>query len=828
MAVIRAKYVLAGLILPGVPVAGIDRASAAAAAADDGAAIVVLASPLGAAGESLATAEDLARSRATSVADQIARTAPGVTIAEIQGNPLQPDIAYRGFTASPLLGTPQGLAVYLDGVRINQPFGDTVSWDLIAPDALADISLASGAAPQFGRNALGGALVLRTKDGASDPGVVLRAGAGSFARATLGAQAGGTLGGGFDWLVLADHVRERGWREASPSRATRGFARLGWHDGAARLALSGHYGATALTGNGLQELRLLARDRNSIYTSPDTTRNHAGLVALNGEMPIGAGVNLRANAFWRRIETTTLNGDVNDDVLGGDPYQPDADEIAALSAAGFGGFPPAGESRATAPFPRWRCIAQALLNTTPNETCTGLLNRSRTRQAEWGGTLEATLTARTGGLPHAITLGVALVRSTADFAQSSQFGYILPDRSVTPVTGPGAFADGTQASDDAYDARVDLHATTTALSAYALDSLNLTRTVRLDLAGRFDHTQVRNRDRITPGGGTGSLDSDPRYARLNPAVSLHWQVRAPLDLGVSWSQASRAPSAVELGCSDPASPCRLPNALAGDPPLRLVIARTGEVRLTWTGGAPGGPAWTARASVFRTDTADDILFVTDTPSGYGYFRNFGQTRRQGFEVAGSARRGRLSVEGSWVLLDATFQSAERVAGAANSASDAPEPGLAGTIAIRPGNRIPLIPRHTVKARLAWEATRALSLSLNVTAASSALARGNENNRHRPDGTYYLGPGRSAGYALVDAGAQLELRPGLRVVGTVRNLLGARYATAAQLGATAFDARGRFVARPFPGGEDGAAPLRASTFLAPGAPRSVDLGVTWRF
>jgi outer membrane receptor protein involved in Fe transport len=112
-----------------------------------------------------------------SVAEHLARTAPGVTINEVQGNPLQPDVNYRGMTASPLLGTAQGLSVYLDGVRVNQPFGDVVSWDLIPTGAIADIDLVSGAAPQFGRNALGGALVLRTKSGAATPALAWKASA---------------------------------------------------------------------------------------------------------------------------------------------------------------------------------------------------------------------------------------------------------------------------------------------------------------------------------------------------------------------------------------------------------------------------------------------------------------------------------------------------------------------------------------------------------------------------------------------------------------------------------------------------------------------------
>ena len=78
-----------------------------------------------------ATDRDIEHSGALDLSDFLNRRLNGVHVNEMQGNPFQPDVNYRGYTASPLLGTPQGLSVYMDGVRLNQPFGDVVSWDLI-------------------------------------------------------------------------------------------------------------------------------------------------------------------------------------------------------------------------------------------------------------------------------------------------------------------------------------------------------------------------------------------------------------------------------------------------------------------------------------------------------------------------------------------------------------------------------------------------------------------------------------------------------------------------------------------------------------------------
>ena len=150
------------------------------------------------------------------IAEQLQRQAPAVTVNEIQGNPYQVDLNYRGFTASPLLGTPQGLSVYVDGVRVNEPFGDTVNWGLIPHSAIAGIDLIPGSNPAFGLNTLGGALAIRTKSGFSHPGGKVELSGGSFGRSNTELEYGGNNGtiGGY---VASDWFREDGWRDYSPS-----------------------------------------------------------------------------------------------------------------------------------------------------------------------------------------------------------------------------------------------------------------------------------------------------------------------------------------------------------------------------------------------------------------------------------------------------------------------------------------------------------------------------------------------------------------------------------------------------------------------------------
>jgi outer membrane receptor protein involved in Fe transport len=275
---------------------------------------------------------------------------------------------------------------------------------------------------------------------------------------------------------------------------------------------------------------------------------------------------------------------------------------------------------------------------------------------------------------------------------------------------------------------------------------------------------------------------------------------------ISYSEGSRAPTSVELGCANPELPCKLPNAMAGDPPLEQVVARTFEAGIR--SGSESRIGWSA--GWFRAQNSNDILFVSSTATGFGYFKNFGKTRRQGFEADVRGRIGRISIGGGYTFLDATYQSAETVDGAGNSSN------RGGTIQIQAGNRIPLTPRHMVKSYADVRATKKLSVNLNLIAISSALARGNENSQHIADGVYYLGPGRTGGYSVLNLGGRYQAHKHVELFAQVNNLMNHRYYTAAQLGATGIRPDGSFIARPFPA-VNGEFPLLHSTFLAPGAP-----------
>ncbi|HEY7289072.1 MAG TPA: TonB-dependent receptor [Vicinamibacterales bacterium] len=771
-----------------------------------------------------ATAADVELSGAVDLSDFLNRRFNGVFVNETQNNPFQPDLNYRGYTASPLLGTPQGLSVYMDGVRMNQPFGDVVSWDLIPRMAIGSTTLMPGSNPLFGLNTLGGALSVQTKDGRSNPGTTVRAIYGSDTRRSAEFEHGGSRANGLNWYVAGNLFAEDGWRDDSPSNVGQLFGKLGWHQTAGDTSLSVGYADNSLTGNGLQDQQFLVHDYASVYTKPDQTDNRATFLNLMTHHEWSRTFGISGNVYYRHIHTDTLNGDINDDSLDQSLYQPNAAEQRALAAAGYTGFPTSGENASNTPFPYWRCIANVLLQDEPGEKCNGLLNRSTTTQHNFGISGQATWRdwLRAG---NALTVGAGYDGGRSSFDQSSQLGYLNPDRSVT---GVDAFADGvTGGTVDGvpYDNRVNLDGHVDTGSVFASDVLAIHETWNVTLSARFNRVGITNIDRLNPGGGPGSLDGDYVFSRLNPAAGVTFSPTRDLNLYAGYSEGSRAPTSIELGCADPSQPCKLPNALAGDPPLDQVVTRTFEAGVR---GTRGGLAW--NAGFFHADNFRDILFVASNQTGFGYFKNFGKTRRQGIELGADAHRGRVRGGVGYTWLDATFQSEETVDGTGNSTNDSAlsgGKGLEGTLDIEPGDRIPLVPRHMFKAFADVQVLPKLAVDVNLIAASGVYARGNENNAHEPDGTYYLGPGTTPAYGIVNVGARYDLYKWVQLIAQINNLFDAQYYTGAQLQGTGFTSTGNFIARPLPA-IDGDFPVRQSTFYAPGAPATFWIGTRFKF
>jgi iron complex outermembrane recepter protein len=124
------------------------------------------------------TSEDFRHDRSSSFLEALSQSLPGVFIGDTSGNQFQRDVNYRGFVASPVQGTPQGLAVYQNGVRINEAYGDVVNWDFIPEMSIRKLSLVPNN-PIFGLNAIGGALTIEMKNGFTYQGKEVEAMIGS-------------------------------------------------------------------------------------------------------------------------------------------------------------------------------------------------------------------------------------------------------------------------------------------------------------------------------------------------------------------------------------------------------------------------------------------------------------------------------------------------------------------------------------------------------------------------------------------------------------------------------------------------------------------------
>ena len=691
------------------------------------------------------------------------RQLPSVNINEIQGNPYQADVNYRGFTASPLLGTAQGLSVYLDGVRINEPFGDTVNWDLLPHSAIAGIDLMPGSNPVFGQNTLGGALAIRTKSGFSHPGSKVEISGGSFGRGKLELEHGGSAGT-LGWYVAAEGFKEDGWRDYSKSEAKQFFGKLSHKSAAGEADLTLTRAVTKMTGNGLLPESMYASRRDQIFTHPDQTRNDLTQLALSGRLWLNDTQSLSGNIYHRRSKTRTLNGDMNDDFEDG----------------AFDGV---------------------------SNQESGANNRTRTEQQGSGLSGQWNLnTAR-----QQLTVGASFDYAKMKFQQTQELGVIDATRGIAATA--------------AEMEQNRLHGSTQTASLFITDTYSLLPNLHLTGSARYNMSRVTTFDELNRTGP--NLDGDHSYKKLNPAVGLSWQVVPALNAYAGFSQGNRVPTPIELGCADPANPCTLPNSMAADPYLKQVVAQTLEAGLR--GKLSANIGW--NAGVYRTLSTDDILFV-GTSTSAGYFTNFGKTQRQGLELGLNGRQRSLDWFANYSYLHASFQSAACLLAENNSSrGTAPECTAGGQddeILVKKGDRLPGLPTHSLKLGLSWQAVGWLRIGGDVQAFSGQYARGNENNQHQSGTTTdalgntrtFAGPGKTAGYAILNLNAEAKLGGGLQLFAKLNNVFDQRYATAAALAENPFNAAGGF--------NNNSADWHRETFVAPGAPRAAWIGLRYVF
>ena len=665
-----------------------------------------------------------------------------VTANAAQGNPYQADINFRGFTASPLVGVPQGLSVFQDGVRINESFGDVVNWDLLPQSAIASLQLIPGSNPLFGLNTLGGALSIYTKNGRDYPGGAVELSGGSFGRRTLQVEQGGASGP-WDYFATANVSKERGWAQHNPSRIEQFFGKVGYQGQGEQFDLS-----LTAANNRLEGTQTLPPsffdDRTQAYTYPDINKNQLAMLAIKGSHNLSNETVLGGNVYLRRFRNNNVSSNVNDGFGEVDPSTGAVDDVQALN------------------------------------------DRSRIDQTSYGASAQLTFTAPLLNHRNQFVVGASADAGRALFTQDSQPAAFDASRGTVPT---GDFAP-----------QIDARTRTRNAAVYAMNTLALDEQWTLTTSGRFNDARIAIRDqsRLNP-----NLDGDHRFRRFNPAIGVTFNPEAGTTTYLSYNEGMRAPTAAELTCADPAAPCKLPNAFLADPPLKKVVAKTVELGAR---GKSGDSSWSA--ALYRTELSDDIQFVSSggTALNAGFFQNVGKTQRQGIELTGATRWGRLGVVARYSRIDARFKTGFVENSPANSAADAN-----GDITIGSGSRIPGIPRQSLRIRVDWEFSDAFAVGANLLANSGSRLRGDESNQDVH--------GSVPGYAVLNIDARWKIGKRLELFGRVDNVFNRRYANFGVLGSNVF----ANPSKTFDPANAGAEP-----FYGLGAPRGAWVGVRYEW
>jgi outer membrane receptor protein involved in Fe transport len=676
-------------------------------------------------------AGQIARTGSLNIADAMQQQIPGVIISDTTGNPFQPDIEFRGFVASPVAGTPQGLAVYQNGARINEAFGDSVNWDLIPTAAIRSVTVVTNN-PAFGLNALGGAVNVLMKDGFNYKGTEINTMGGSFGRIQSSAQHGQQFD---NWSVYGalEGLKDNGFRNFSKSEIRRFYGDIGYRTDSSEFHLNfgvakNNFGATAAV-----PVELLQKYWGATYTTPQTHDNRVAYANLTGKVEVSPTWTIEGSARVRRFQQKTVDGNPTEtEPCAGDPTLLCFNEDAAPGAPANG------------------LNGVQLANPFPADAILGQIDRTTTRSTTTGATLQATNTDQLFGHNNQFMIGTSFDSGVTRFGASAELGTI---GSNYVVNGSGVFLgpSGVPIS----IGPVSLRATNRYTGLYALDTFDVTDRFSISGGGRFNYASINLQDQI----GT-DLNGSHTFSRFNPMIGGTYKVTPEVTAYAGYSEANRAPTPLELACADPARPCIVGAFLIADPPLKQVVSRTVEAGFRGTRELNIGTlGW--KLGAFRATNADDILAIPSQLQGFGYFQNVGRTRRQGIEAQVNLTSKTLQLYASYALVDARFLDALEL----NSHSPFADPAT-GLIQVQPGNRIPAIPRNRVKFGFDYAVTDAFKIGGDALLVGSQYFVGDESNQAV----------RLPGYTVFNAHTSYQINRTYQIYGRIDNIFDNRYAT----------------------------------------------------
>jgi outer membrane receptor protein involved in Fe transport len=715
------------------------------------------------------SSSEIQRTQSLSVTDTLQQRVPGIVVNEVAGNPFQPDVQFRGFVASPVSGTPQGLAVYQNGVRINEAFGDTVNWDLIPTSAIRSIGVVANN-PAFGLNALGGALNIQMKDGFRYHGAEIDTMGGSFGRVQSSAQWGKQVDN-FAVYGALEALHDSGFRDLSASDVRRFYGDIGYRNDGNEFHLNmgaadNKFGATATV-----PVELLQQNYSAIYTSPQVLTNKVGYLNLTGKVDVAPTWTVEGSAHFREFDQSTVDGNSTG-------TQPCAvttllcfgDDTSA--AVGLNGV--------------------QLANTFPGDAILGEIDRTTTRSTTTGASLQATNTDQLFGHDNRFVVGSSFDYGVTHFSASAELGTIAPNFAVN---GSGIFLGPSGIPTSI--GPVSLRTINQYEGIYVLDSFDVTKAFTITGGGRFNVADISLQDQI----GT-ALNGNSTYTRFNPIIGGTYKIAPGLTAYAGYSEANRAPTPLELGCADPQHPCILASFLVSDPPLKQVVARTVEAGLRGSHDfdpAIGTFGW--KLGVFRTGNSDDIMNLPVPLQGFGFFQNVGSTRRQGIEAEANLKSTTFEAYASYALVDARFLDALTLA------SNSPA-AVNGNIFVQPGDQIPAIPRHRIKAGLDYFVNDKLKVGGDMLWVSSQYFVGDASNQEP----------KLPGYAVFNVHGSYDISKNVQIYARVDNLFDNRYSTFG----TFFDIAA------LPNFTNGGAPFTDPRSVSPARPRAFYAGMKVTF
>ena len=716
-----------------------------------------------------ANSDDFNRTRETGIQQALQSTVPGVFMNDSQGNAFQGGVQFRGFESSPINGAPQGIAVYQNGTRINEVFGDVVNWDFIPSNAIDSITVL-GSNPVYGLNAIGGAIGITMRDGFNFQGAEFDTRAGSYGR-IQGSAAAGAQAGNWGIFGAVEGIKDSGYRDFGDSEIKRMYADLGYRSSQSEFHLSftgakNEVGVTAAAPDVILDL-----DWGNTFTSPQINENEMVMVQLSGVVKATERLTLAGQAYYRNFKQDKVDGnilDVEDCGIGND------EEICVEEGGVVEGL--TYKRRDDGQQAEIEREYMGLDDAGPgNEDKFGVIDQVKQDNESFGGSVQAVDRSHLFGFRNQFLVGASWDHGEVAYNTQSQLG-LFEDRFVVrglTFTTPGGanqrrvgapvILDG----DDFYPRDIDT--TSDYAGIYFSNTTELTDRLALTLGGRFNYAHLDLELNSRPAGDDpfeDNLSGEHDFHRFNPTAGLTYQLLNGLTAFGGYSEANRAPTAAELSCADPDAPCLIESLLVADPPLEQVVSKTFEIGLRGhvaTFGREHALSWSLTG--FHTRNEDDIISIASPQFGRGFFDNVGETKRQGVEAALQYRNRSLFTYASYSFTDATFEENLQVSAPDNPLHiecDSDED--ADCVNVSPGDRLPGIPRHKFKAGFNYYITPKWAFGSDMVAASNQVFFGDEGNDND----------RLAGFAKFNLHTSYQVTDAIQIYGLVDNVFDTRY------------------------------------------------------